>query len=400
MRHTDDGGDNMASVTIQKWTTAGACGGQVNHMYRTRENYGNPDIRQELGNENLYLLTAPESRTAIREIIAAIDKEVPPKRVRSDRKTVAELCIPAPRSEMSREDALRFLQAACEELSTRKDMCLVGAAIHADEVHVYLDPDSRTRVESRVHLHMLVVPNVPNKGCNMKAWLTKNKYRELNASLDRVCIRELGYPYQTGTGAKSRGDVEQMKIASQQAEADKLRQEIAQLDTIRQERQRDAEKAAQDAFKANQLVEKAQTQEKALREEIGKLDIVRELSVVPDNRTLEDAAKSAKKTLMGDNVILPRHDFESLVELSRTVWTNHKAVQRIQREKQEAIDRADAAERQKDLVQARMERYEDMEQTYPQVFQEMDRLLYHANEQTYTHEPQERELEQEHDLEL
>lgn len=388
----------MASVTVQKWTTTAACGGQVNHMYRTRENYGNKDIRPELESENLYVQTAQESRAAIRDVIAAIDKETPPKRVRTDRKTVAELCIPAPRAEMNREDALRFLQAACEELASHKDVCLVGAAIHTDEVHIYLDPDSKKHVESRIHLHMLVVPNVPGKGCNMKAWLTKSKYHELNAALDRVCVRELGYTYQNGTGAKSRGNVEQMKIASQQAEADKLRQEIAQLDIIRQERQRDAEKAAQDAFKANQLVEKAQSQEKALREEIDKLDIVRELSIVPDNRTLEDAAKSAKKALMGDNVILPRHDFESLVELSRTVWTNHKAVQQIQREKQEAIDRADAAERQKSLVQARMERYEDMEQAYPQVFQEMDRLLYRTDEQAYTHEPPERELEQ--DLEL
>jgi len=390
----------MASVTVQKWTTTAACGGQVNHLYRTQKNYGNKDIRPELENENLYLLTALESRTAIRDVIAAIDKENPPKRVRADRKTVAELCVPAPRAEMNREDALRFLQAACEELAAREDMCLVGAAIHSDEVHIYLDPDSQTHTESRVHLHMLVVPNVPGKGCNMKLWLTKNKYRELNATLDHVCIRELGYPYQNGTGAKSRGDVEHMKIASQQAEADKLRQEISQLDMIRQERQRDAARAAQNATDANQRLEKAQAQEKALRDEIDKLDIVRELSVIPENRTLEDATKSAKKTLMGDNITMPRRDFESLVELSRTVWTNHQAVQRIQKEKQAAIDRADAAERQKSLIQARMERYEDMEQAYPQVFQEMDRLLYHADEQEYTHEPQERELEQEHDLEL
>lgn len=104
----------MASVTIQKWSTAAACGGQINHIYRTREHYSNQDIDKTLADRNEMAGTAEEARARIRETIAWVDSVTPPKRIRGDRKTVAELCVPAPRSGMSDQDARQFLTAACE----------------------------------------------------------------------------------------------------------------------------------------------------------------------------------------------------------------------------------------------------------------------------------------------
>lgn len=222
----------MASVTIQKWTTAGACGGQINHIYRTREHYGNQDIDRALADRNEMAGTAEEARARIRETIAQVDAATPPRRVRADRKTIAELCIPAPRSGMSDQDARRFLTAACEALIDAPGMHVVGIGLHGDEVHEYVDPYSKERRESRLHVHVLVVPDVPGRGCNMKSWLTKSRYRELNQLLDRVCERELGYSYQDGSGQRSRGDVEKMKQRSLQAEATEL---TAKIDTMRRE---------------------------------------------------------------------------------------------------------------------------------------------------------------------
>lgn len=198
----------MASVTIQKWSTAAACGGQVNHIYRTREHYGNQDIDRASADRNEMAGTAEEARARIRETIAQVDAATPPKRIRADRKTVAELCIPAPRVGISDQDARRFLTAACMELVRTPGMHVVGIGLHGDEVHAYVDPDSKNRVQSRLHVHVLVVPDVPGRGCNMKSWLTKSRYKEINQLLDRVCERELGYSYQDGSKQQSRGDVE------------------------------------------------------------------------------------------------------------------------------------------------------------------------------------------------
>lgn len=417
----------MASVTIQKWSTAAACGGQVNHIYRTREHYGNQDIDKTLADRNEMEGTAEEARARIRETIAWVDSVTPPKRVRADRKTVAELCIPAPRAGMSDQDARQFLTAACEALVGAPSMHVVGVALHADEAHEYVDPDSKTRVQSRLHLHVLVVPDVPGKGCNMKSWLTKSRYGEINRLMDKVCERELGYSYQDGTKSQSRGDVERVKAESLRAEAaeltakiDTLRHEVAELDKTRQKTRQDAARATQEADKAvarARAAEQAQRQSEAvqrqsearteaaerradeLREEIDHLDVVRELSTVPENRTLNEARATARKSLIGDNVVIPRHEFESICSLAETCWTNHTAVLQMQREKSDAERAAQWAEeraeqrareisldeaRERAGRDARLGRYERMEREFPQVFREMDSRLTRAVEHEYT----------------
>lgn len=409
----------MASVTIQKWSTAAACGGQVSHVYRTREHYGNKDIDATLADYNEMAGTAEDARTRIRETIARVDAATPPKRVRADRKTIAELCIPAPRAGMSDQDARKFLTAACVELMQVTSMHVVGIGLHGDEVHEYVDPDSKNRVQSRLHVHVLVVPDVPGRGCNMKSWLTKARYKELNQLLDRVCERELGYTYQNGSGQQSRGDVERMKQRSLQAEAaeltakiDTMRQEAAQLDKIRQETRQDAARATEAAKRAMERAEAAEMAQKRseaaqkvsedrlaeaerradeLRKEIDRLDVVRELSIVPENRTLTEAKATARKTLMGDNVVLPRREFESICDLAETCWVNHRAVLQMQREKsdaertaQQAEEQAERRARQISLDEAReragrdsrLGRYERMEREFPQVFQEMDERMH------------------------
>lgn len=409
----------MASVTIQKWSTAAACGGQVNHIYRTREHYGNTDIDKSLADCNEMAGTAEDARTRIRETIAQVDAATPPKRVRADRKTIAELCIPAPRAGMSDQDARRFLTAACMELVRAPGMHVVGIGLHGDEVHEYVDPDSKNRVQSRLHVHVLVVPDVPGRGCNMKSWLTKARYKELNQLLDRVCERELGYAYQNGSGQQSRGDVERMKQRSLQAETaeltakiDIMRQEAAQLDKIRQETRQDAARATEAAKRAMERAEAAEMAQKRseaaqkasedrlaeaerradeLRKEIDRLDVVRELSIVPENRTLTEAKATARKTFMGDNVVLPRREFESICDLAETCWVNHRAVLQMQREKsdaertaQQAEEQAERRARQISLDEAReragrdsrLGRYERMEREFPQIFQEMDERMH------------------------
>lgn len=408
----------MASVTIQKWSTAAACGGQVNHIYRTREHYGNKDIDATLADYNEMAGTAEEARARIRETLSRVDAETQPKRVRADRKTIAELCIPAPRAGMSDQDARRFLTAACMELVRTPGMHVVGIGLHGDEVHSYIDPDSKERRESRLHVHVLVVPDVPGKGCNMKSWLTKARYGEINRLMDKVCMKELGYSYQDGTKSRSRGDVERVKAESLRAEVaeltakiDMLRQETTQLDAVRQKACQDVDRATETAKRAMERAEAAKTAQKRseaaqkasedrlaeaerradeLRDEINHLDVIRELSTVPENRTLTEAKATARKALIGDNVTLPRREFESICSLAETCWTNHTAVLQMQREKSDAEREARWAEeraeqraheislneaRERAERDARLGRYERMEREFPQVFREMDSRL-------------------------
>lgn len=253
----------MASVTVQKWGTAAACRGQCIHIYREGKSYGNPDIDQNKAGRVWVIGTAKECQKSIRETIAKIDKNRPPKRVKRDRKTVAELCVPAPREGTSQEDAMRFFAAVYDELDAA-GYHVCGGAVHGDEIHDYIDPDDKKLHRSRLHMHVLLVPET-DQGVNMKSWLTKSRFRELNALCDRVCMQELGHPYQDGSGRRSRGAVEALKersgaelLRTAEAVRDELPHLKASLDALRAQEEKSRQDAAAAAREAQETRQRAQ----------------------------------------------------------------------------------------------------------------------------------------------
>lgn len=260
---------DMASVTVQKWGTVAACRGQCVHIYREGKNYANPDIDRTKSACVWVMDDVKTCQKTIRETIAKIDKNRPPKRVKRDRKTVAELCVPSPREGTSQEDALRFFQATYEELEAA-GYHVCGGAVHGDEVHDYIDPDDKKMHRSRLHMHVLIVPET-DRGVNMKSWLTKSRFRALNALCDRVCMQELGHPYQDGSGRRSRGTVEALKersgaemIRAAEAVRDELPRLEASRNVLRAQEAQSRQDAADAAREAQKAREQAQTELRAL----------------------------------------------------------------------------------------------------------------------------------------
>lgn len=248
----------MASVTVQKWGTAAACRGQCVHVYREGKNYANPDIDRTKSACVWVMDDVKTCQKSIRETIAKIDKNRPPKRIKRDRKTVAELCVPAPREGTSQEDALRFFQGVYDELAAA-GYHVCGGAVHGDEIHDYIDPDDKRMHRSRLHMHVLLVPETA-QGCNMKSWLTKSRFRALNALCDRVCMQELGHPYQDGSGRRSRGTVEALKEksgAEMIRAAEAVRNELPRLEASRDALRAQEAQSRQDAADASREAQKA-----------------------------------------------------------------------------------------------------------------------------------------------
>lgn len=297
--HWKEKGIHMASVTIMKHTFQAASAGQVRHVYREGKQHSNPDIKSEYSaKSNYYFWNAQTARKAIRYMVNEIDSRIPPKQVKKDRKTVAELCFPAPRDGMTGEQADDFFSALWTELLKEKDFHVVGGAVHGDEVHNYIDPDDKQVHQSRIHMHILVVPET-DKGCNMKSWLTRERYRSMNAIADRVCEQVLGYPYQDGTRARTRGAVESLKVASSI--------EAAQQEQERMKRARELEQnAVETVQKAHKAVLALSDDKKHLEGEINALQAFK--------RVLEGNPVNVpyKKALIGDKVTLSSNDFDTL----------------------------------------------------------------------------------------
>lgn len=289
----------MASITIQKHTVQSASRGQIAHIYRENDTYKNRHIDVSKSDENVLLgeETAAKARARLREVLTEIDTRTPPKRVRADRKTVASLVIPAPRENLTEQQSMRFFEALIDELQKVEHCALIAGAIHVDEVHSYIDSADKQTHESRLHMHLLVVPDMPGKGCNMKAWLTKSRYREMNALADRVCERTLGYTYQDGTRQPSRGSVEALKeqsFAVQAAELEKLKEATQQA-------QETAQKASEAAREAQNRLETIQTQEKAAQSRLEALQRETDaLEMAYSDAGLDDIQRlPAKKKLNG-----------------------------------------------------------------------------------------------------
>lgn len=343
----------MASVTVQKWGTAAACRGQCVHVYREGKNYANPDIDRT---KSACVWTVDDVKTCqknIRETIAKIDKNRPPKRVKRDRKTVAELCVPAPREGTSQEDALRFFQGVYDELAAA-GYHVCGGAVHGDEVHDYIDPDDKKLHRSRLHMHVLIVPET-DKGVNMRSWLTKSRFRALNALCDRVCMQELGHPYQDGSGRRSRGTVEVLKEKSgaellRSAEA--IRDELPSLEASRNALRAQVEKSRQDAADATREVQEAR--ERAQTE-------LREL--FPVGRAADALEEREYKTgLLSRERVLVATDPDAVTE---------------------AVRRADAVARTLDSRDAERQEVARMREQVAQLTQERDAAVDRAAQEHY-----------------
>lgn len=320
----------MASITVMKHTTGAACNGQIRHVYRTNENYGNPEIQKDRENLNIYIGNADQSRQAIHATIQELDAKIPPKRVKQDRKTVAEVCIPAPREGIPDTDAILFFQDVLKNL--KENYHVVGAAIHADEVHEYIDPHDKQLHTSRVHMHVLIVPET-EKGCNMKAWLTKSRFNEFNSVCDKVCERQFGYAFHDGSQKKSRGSVEQMKAASAIEAARQLPALEAQQRSLEEQvviSTRIAEKASEEADKAVQeATDRIVAAKKSLKEHF---PVEHDFSQIVQERSFKTGIIKTEDVLIVKN---PEAVMAALDNATAVVLENQQFARQIESEKKE-----------------------------------------------------------------
>lgn len=398
----------MASVNAVKWTTGGACRGWVDHIYRENQNYSNEDVRVERMPDNLYIGTADECRDAIHAMIAECDAILPPQRVRADRKTVVGLDYPAPREGMSREDSTRFFERLYADL-TDAGYLIVGGAIHADEIHDYIDPSDHAVHTSREHLHLAVIPWTDDRGLNCKTWLTKSRYRELNQIADRACEHEFGYSYQDGSQRRSRGSVEAVKMQSAiaaarelprlEARRDELRDEVDKTTMAAQNAAEQAQRASQDAQTARDEVAQLADQRDRLRAEVRQIDTSRYLVEQGSSGIVSEARKCARKTLSG-KIALPISDFEALCRQADDADACRAATRRMDQARYDAEREASTA-MQRARVEAerismdelmrqlerdgRLERYEAMERRYPDVFRQMREQMEQTREHSRHH---------------
>ena len=226
----------MACVQIRKYSLSAMDGIGIHYDEEVRGNvnfHSNKDIDTSKSYLNYNLgpyKKWKDMAEAMKEEIAKVDREIPPKRIRKDRKTwlIAEVHCPKEIEEMGKEDD--FFQKAYEVLKKVFEDHVIGAQVHKDEVHEYRQKKdgSIEKRESRMHMDLFIVP-VTKIGINMKTFLDRKRIIAANKVMQEMTSKEYGISYHTGVG-KNKDTVETLKERSKMiGEVEKAKTELGSL---------------------------------------------------------------------------------------------------------------------------------------------------------------------------
>lgn len=190
------------------------------------QEHSNPHLRPELTATNTGLWdTYAEAAKRYDDRWAEVNGD---KTVRKDAVVGLGFSIPAPDA-LPEDKENKWFVKVLEIMSDRFGYENIASfAVHRDERHEYIDPDTHERKMSRTHAQGILFPEADGTMCAKKI-MTKGRMAELNRAIDDMSRTEFGVSFLTGKGTKSRGSVEEMKAKSLQAEIEELEQQRAAL---------------------------------------------------------------------------------------------------------------------------------------------------------------------------
>ena len=177
--------------------------------------------------------TYDEAQKAFTERLATVTAG---KTVRKDAVVGVGFSIPAP-ADLSADKEKDWFGRVYDVLKDKygeDNICCF--AVHVDEQHEYIDPDTKESKMSRSHAQGVMVPEVNGKLC-AKDFVSRARMIEINNAIDEMSQKEFGVQFMDGSKRKSRGSVETMK---QRSAREKIEKEIA-------EARKDAEAARAEA---------------------------------------------------------------------------------------------------------------------------------------------------------
>lgn len=201
---------------------------------RLKDEHSNIHINKTLTKNNAQLKRSYEETCKLfDDTLADLDRR-PKANHRIDRVVAYAIEGPLPISEVNNEESnrqtdLQWVKGVIDILKNDyPEVVILQANIHRDEIHEYMDPETKELVMSRPHVHLFLMPIVDGKLNSKKFFPGKKSFFDFNQKLDELTISLYGHPYGDGTKKKSRSTVERLKIASENAELEERRKAAAE----------------------------------------------------------------------------------------------------------------------------------------------------------------------------
>ena len=240
----------MASVNWTKMKTAQQVKAVLRHDCKdTREaaeTHTNADLNKDLTGQNYGVGDTYD--TAREAFLKRLEEVTAGKTVRKDAVVGVGFSIPAP-ADLPQDKEKDWFKRVYEVLGDtygKDNICCF--AVHVDEQHEYIDPDSKESRMSRSHAQGVMVPETGGRLC-AKDFVSRGRMIAINNAIDKMSQEEFGVKFMDGSQAKSRGSVETLKQRSARLQIDKdleaARQKVK--DVEQEATDKEAELAAREA---------------------------------------------------------------------------------------------------------------------------------------------------------
>jgi hypothetical protein len=203
--------------------------GEICHIDATKSKY-NFTID---ANNNIGKMTYSEAYNKYKSRLMEIEASPLCTNYRKDRTTMVCLEIPTPEAlqgENKRQDRQKWFICVCDIL---RDMYGVNneimASIHEDETHTYIDAKTGENRTSKEHLHYCFIPEVQGQ-LSGNLCMKRGKIKKCNAEIEKMTVQQFNCHFHTGTKARSRETVQELKAQSKAREEEaKARQRLEKL---------------------------------------------------------------------------------------------------------------------------------------------------------------------------
>lgn len=212
----------MASVNWTKMKTAQQVKAVLRHDCKdTREaakTHTNADLNKDLTGQNYGVGDTYD--TAREAFLKRLEKVTAGKVIRKDAVVGVGFSIPAP-ADLPQDKEKDWFKRVYEVLGDtygKDNICCF--AVHVDEQHEYIDPDSKESRMSRSHAQGVMVPETEGRLC-AKDFVSRGRMIAINNAIDKMSQEEFGVKFMDGSQAKSRGSVETLKQRSARLQIDR-----------------------------------------------------------------------------------------------------------------------------------------------------------------------------------
>lgn len=190
----------------------------IAHNLRTHDNHSNRDIDVSKSGDNVVLYDLNYQQT-VQRLYDRLDEVANTNtNTRKDRVEMVELTIPYPRDwqQLTHEQQVQWGMGVIHYIQHQygKDN-VIQAVIHYDEIHDYIDPNTKQLTTSRPHIHIDVVPERDGK-LDSKNLHSKKHLQNRNEAIDKWTKKEFGIVWKTGEYKKDtpKKSIEELKTAS------------------------------------------------------------------------------------------------------------------------------------------------------------------------------------------